>query len=125
MRFHSVKFRIIGNRDRVLVPEYAVVFRNHNNRIDDRYLLPYPVIVAIDIDTKKADLPAISRTTDDLVDIFGRDERCYRGDVMRPKERLTADGANTRFLAVYQNQSRIPPATFRRAEFLPNGPGTG
>src|ERR1700682_5033064 len=63
------EFRIVWNGDGKLGSENTVVFHNHDYRIDNVYLLPDPIIVAIDVDAQEPNLTRKPRFLQEIVDV--------------------------------------------------------
>ena len=80
MSCEAGKFWIIWNNEWPYIPEDGVEFADDNCRISDRQLIPYPIVIAVDINRQNAKRPsetAVELDGDTLLIRKGRRECLY------------------------------------------------
>ena len=73
MRPGAGEIRFVGHGDRVFAAEQTVVFTNYDTRPDRIHFLPYPVVIAVDVDGEQVDLALEALLGQRVIDVLGRD----------------------------------------------------
>src|SRR5258708_2020258 len=99
--------RLIRNRDREIWAKNAVIFNDHDDRIDNRNFLPNPVVVPIDVDTQKANLTPETGMAQKLIDIFASYKRLACGQSMAPINFILLDEPDGSFVFVQDQAAPV------------------
>ena len=75
-----IEFGVVWDDNSPVGAEQRVVFNDYQSRGTSCYGLPYPVVVAVDVDAQKVDFTLATTVTNKVVDVFAGKRIAKPGD---------------------------------------------
>src|SRR5271165_2825322 len=101
------KVRLVRDGQSFAAAEDAVVFHNHDSRIDRRDGLPDPVVVAINIDAQNSDAPSKTGLVNDGIDIFAGNETGQGSEIVSPVDLLASDARDVMLTSIHHQPAPV------------------
>src|ERR1700730_8426945 len=101
------ELRLIRNRDREMWAEDAIVFHNHDYRIDNRDFLPNPIVISIDIHAQEPDLAGKTSFVQEVIDIIPGNKGATRSERMAPRNLIMLNVINGILVAIQDQAAPV------------------